>query len=141
MSRQPLIEELESSLLKKDIPEFSIGDTLKISIKITEEGESSKDSSKDRVQAFTGTVIARKGRGVSESISLYRVAYGSAMERVFKLHSPRIVKIEKMRSGDVRRSKLYYLRGVMGKKAKVNEKVHVKAAKLVAEESTEENIG
>ncbi len=141
MSRQPIIEELESSLLKKDIPDFSIGDTLKISIKITEEGEGSKDNSKERIQAFTGTVIARKGTGIGESISLYRVAYGSAMERVFNIHSPRIVKIEKMRSGDVRRSKLYYLRGVMGKKAKVNEKVYVKAAKVLVEESPEENLG
>lgn len=119
MSRQPIIEQLENEFLKKDIPEFSVGDTLKLSIRITEEGESNKE----RIQAFTGTVIARKGTGVSESISLYRVAYGSAMERVFMLHSPRIVKIEKTRSGRVRRSKLYYLRGVMGKKAKVDEKI------------------
>lgn len=126
MSRQPIIEQLENELLKKDIPEFSVGDTLKLSIKIVEEGESNKE----RIQAFTGTVIARKGTGISESISLYRVAYGSAMERVFMLHSPRIVKIEKTRSGKVRRSKLYYLRGVMGKKAKVDEKITTREKKV-----------
>ncbi|MBI5273678.1 MAG: 50S ribosomal protein L19 [Chlamydiales bacterium] len=134
MSRQRVIEQLEKECLKQDIPEFSIGDTLKLSIKITEEGESNKE----RVQAFTGTVIARKGTGISESISLYRVAYGSAMERVFMLHSPRIIKIEKTRSGKVRRSKLYYLRGVMGKKAKVDEKI---TSREKAVEASDESTG
>jgi large subunit ribosomal protein L19 len=72
---------------------------------------------------FTGTVIARKGAGVSETVSLYRVSYGSGMERVFMLHSPRISKMEVLKSGKVRRSKLYYLRGASGKKAKVKERI------------------
>ncbi len=119
MSRHVLIEELERAHLKEDIPPFKVGDTLKIHLRIIE-GE------KERIQVFTGTVIARKGGGVSETVSLYRVAYGAGMERVFPLHSPRIAKIEVARQGQVRRSKLYYLRGTQGKAAKVKEKIMTK---------------
>lgn len=114
MSHQPIIQEIEKESLKSEVPTFSIGDTIRVSIKIVE-------GNKERIQAFTGTVIARKGSGLSETVTVYRVAYGSAMERVFMLHSPRVTNIEVMRKGKVRRSKLYYLRGVMGKKAKVKE--------------------
>lgn len=116
MSHQSVIEELEKEQMSKVIPNFNIGDTLKVSIKIIE-------GNKERIQAFTGTVIARKGSGLSESITLYRVAYGSAMERVFMLHSPRLESIELVRMGKVRKSKLYYIRGKMGKKAKIQEKI------------------
>lgn len=121
MSRTALLEEIESTQLKQDIPNFQVGDTIKVHIRIIE-GE------KERVQIFTGTVIARKGTGVSESFSLYRVAYGAGMERVFPLHSPRIAKIEVVSAGKVRRAKLYYLRGAMGKAAKVKGKIYTKKA-------------
>ena len=126
MSQGALIEEIESSQLKTDIPEFSVGDTVKVHIRIIE-GE------KERIQVFTGTVIARKGSGFSETFSVYRIAYGTNMERVFILHSPRIAKIEVTRKGKVRQAKLYYIRGVSGKKAKVKEKIGTKKKKLVVE--------
>lgn len=116
MSQCALIEEIENSQLKTDIPDFHVGDTVKVHIRIIE-GE------KERIQVFTGTVIARKGSGFSETFSVYRIAYGTNMERVFVLHSPRIAKIEVIRRGKVRQAKLYYIRGVSGKKAKVKEKI------------------
>lgn len=112
MSTNAIIKEIETPFLKKNIPNFSIGDEIKVSFSIVE-GE------KERIQSFTGTVIARKGRSISETVSLYRIAHGSAMERVFLLHSPKINKIEVLKSGKVRRAKLYYLRGNFGKAAKV----------------------
>ncbi|MCH9631108.1 MAG: hypothetical protein S4CHLAM37_11220 [Chlamydiia bacterium] len=128
MSRVRLIEEIEEEQLRKDIPHFRVGDTLKVHVKIIE-------GNKERVQAITGTVIAIKGKGLSETFSLYRIAYGAAMERVFPIHSPRIAKIEVMKHGKVCRSKLYYLRGAFGKKAKVKEQIMTKkkAAPVVAQ--------
>ena len=112
MGKSAIIEKLEDRQLKQEIPSFRVGDTISVHTLIRE-GE------KERVQVFTGTVIARKGHGLSETFSLHRVAYGEGMERVFLLHSPRIAKIEVMKRGRVRRSKLYYLRGKTGKKARV----------------------
>lgn len=114
MSRSPLIEELEKSYVKKNVPAFKIGDTVRVQTRIIE-GE------KERLQAFTGTVIAKKGVGLSETFTLYRTAYGSSMDRVFLLHSPRIASVEVIRPGKVRKAKLYYLRGQSGKAAKVRE--------------------
>jgi len=111
-----MIEDIENEQLKDDVPKFAIGDTVRVSTRIIE-GE------KERIQVFQGTVIARKGGGLSETFSMHRVSYGEGMERVFYLHSPRIVKIEVVKKGDVRRAKLYYLRGTTGKKAKVKEKI------------------
>jgi large subunit ribosomal protein L19 len=116
MSRNPIIEELEAKQLKDDVCDFEIGDTVKVTIRIIE-------GDKERTQMFTGTVIARKGAGINETFSLHRVAYGSGMERVFLLHSPRVANIEVVRKGKVRRSKLYYLRGTSGKKARVKERI------------------
>jgi large subunit ribosomal protein L19 len=116
MSRDRLIEALESNQLRKDIPDFRVGDTVKVQTKIVE-------GNKERIQTITGTVIARKGCGLSETFSLYRIAYGAAMERVFPLHSPRIGKIELVKEGKVCRSKLYHLRGQFGKKAKIKEQL------------------
>ncbi len=109
-------EELEKEQLKEAVPEFCVGDTLRISTRIIE-GE------KERVQVVQGTVIARKGSGLSETFSIHRISYGEGMERVFYLHSPRISNIEVVKRGDVRRAKLYYLRGTSGKAAKVKEKM------------------
>ena len=136
MSREALLEEIEADQLKQDIPHFNVGDTIKVHIRIIE-GE------KERIQVFTGTVIGRKGSGLSETFSMYRIAYGTRMERVFSLHSPRIAKIEVVRLGKVRRAKLYYLRGAAGKAAKVKEKIgvkKVKAAALIHEEATPEPV-
>lgn len=116
MSKLAVIQKLENKQLKKNITPFRIGDTIRVHTRIIE-GE------KERVQVFTGTVIARKGSGASETFSVHRVAYGEGMERVFLLHSPRIAKIEVVKDGDVRRSKLYYLRGTSGKASKVKARI------------------
>lgn len=119
MSKHPLIEKFEQERMKKpaEIPEFGIGDSLRVHTRIVEEG------GKERLQMFTGTVIARKGSGISETVTLHRVAYGEGMERVVYMHSPLIAKIELLKKGKVRRSKLYYLRGTSGKAAKVKGRV------------------
>ncbi|MCX6988541.1 MAG: 50S ribosomal protein L19 [Chlamydiae bacterium] len=114
MKQCQIIQELAAGLLKSNIPDFRVGDTVSVHTRIIE-GE------KERLQVFTGTVIARKGSCLSETFSIYRVSYGSGMEKVFMVHSPRIAKIEVIKMGDVRRGKLYYLRGVSGKAAKVKE--------------------
>lgn len=116
MKQNPLIQSIEAGQLKTSLPDFRVGDTISIHTRIVE-GE------KERVQVFTGTVIARKGAGLSETVSLYRISYGSAMERVFMIHSPRIAKMELVKSGKVRKSKIYYIRGAFGKKAKIQEKI------------------
>jgi len=114
-SAMEAIKAIEREQLRDDLPEFNIGDTVKIWTKIVE-------GDRERSQAFTGTVIARKGRSTSESITLRRVAYGEGVERVIPLHSPRLDKIEVLREGSVRRAKLYYLRDKVGKKARVKAK-------------------
>src|SRR4051812_44214481 len=103
MSKDPIIQKLEKTRMKRkgQIPKFNIGDTVSVQTKIVEEG------GKERLQTFTGIVIARKGSGISETISLHRVAYGEGMERGIYLHSPLVHKIEVVKHGKVRRSKLY----------------------------------
>ena len=109
-----MIQELEAEYMKKEVPSFNIGDTICVNTKIVEGG-------KERIQAFTGTVVAKKGYGIGETFTIYRTAYGSSMDRVFMIHSPRISSIEVVRAGKVRRAKLNYLRGLSGKAAKVKE--------------------
>ncbi|BBI16818.1 50S ribosomal protein L19 [Neochlamydia sp. EPS4] len=116
MRKHALVEMIQNEQLKKDIPNFRIGDTIRVHTRIIE-------GQKERIQVFTGTVIARKGSGLSETFSLHRVAYGEGMERLFPLHSPRIAKIEVIKEGQVRRAKLYYLRGTSGKASKVKGRV------------------
>jgi large subunit ribosomal protein L19 len=116
MSKHPLVQKFEQGQMKSDIPEFRVGDTVSVQTRIVEEG------GKERLQTFTGTVIARSGTGISETVTLHRIAYGEGMERVIYLHSPLIAKIEVMKRGKVRRSKLYYLRGSSGKSAKVKSR-------------------
>lgn len=116
MSKSAVIQKLEQKQLKKDPGQFCVGDTIRIHTRIIE-GE------KERIQVFTGTVIARTGSGLSETFSVHRVAYGEGMERVFPLHSPRIAKIEVVKEGHVRRGKLYHLRGTSGKKSKVKGRI------------------
>lgn len=119
MSKAACIQGLEKIQLKGNIEHFCIGDTVKVHLRIAEGG-------KERTQIFTGTVISRKGTGLSETFSLHRVAYGEGMERVFLLHSPKISKIEVTKHGDVRRAKLYYLRGTSGKASKVKGRFGVR---------------
>ena len=102
--------------VKAEVPEFRVGDTVRVSVNIRE-GE------RERIQAFEGTVIARKGSGVAETFTVRRVAYGVGVERVFPLHSPNVKDIKVVRRGKVRRAKLYYLRDRVGKAAKVKEKI------------------
>jgi len=116
MKQCKVIQEIESKQLKKNVPNFRVGDTVNVHTRIIE-GE------KERLQLFTGTVIARKGCGISETFSLYRFSYGAGIERVFLIHSPRIAKIEVVKTGKVRKSKLYYLRGSSGKRSKVKEHI------------------
>jgi len=107
---------VESKHLKKDIPEFSVGDTVDVLLKIVEEG-------KTRLQTFEGVVIARAGSGLRESFTVRKVSYGEGVEFVFPLHSPSIEKIKVIKKGDVRRAKLYYLKRKVGKATKVEEKI------------------
>jgi len=124
MGKQEDIANIEQEQLKTDIPSFRVGDTLKVKFRIVEE------KGKERIQSFTGTCIARKGSGISETISLHRIAFGEGMERVVFLHSPLVAGIEVMRRGAVRRAKLYYLRGTSGKAAKVKSRANSKKKKI-----------
>ncbi len=124
MGKNELIREIEDARLKKDIPDFRIGDTIKVNVRIIEEG------GKERIQTFKGTVIARKGSGLSETVTLHRIAYGEGMERIFFLHSPLVSSIEIDRRGKVRRGKLYYLRGRTGKAAKIKDNYKVQRQDL-----------
>lgn len=130
MSLNQLVQKFEAAFLAKKRPEFKVGDTVKVHLRIIE-GE------KERIQVFTGLVIARKGKGASETFSVYRNAYGCSMERVFLLNSSRIAKIEVVRSGKTRKSKLYYIRGETGKKAKLKEKVGLLFVENLPEAATE----
>ncbi len=111
-----LIKELEAQQLKQEKPEVNIGDTVRVHVKI-------KEGSRERIQVFEGIVIAKRHGGLEETITVRRVAYGVGVEKVFPIHSPLIEKIETVRSGFVRRAKLYYLRDRVGKAAKVREKL------------------
>ena len=111
-----LIKELEAQQLKQEKHEVNVGDTVRVHVKI-------KEGSRERIQVFEGIVIAKRHGGLEETITVRRVAYGVGVEKVFPIHSPLIEKIETVRSGFVRRAKLYYLRGRVGKGAKVKEKL------------------
>lgn len=122
MSKHATILKLERKFMKSNVDHFNIGDTVKVHTKI-------KEGEKERIQMFTGTVIARQGTGISETFSVHRVAHGVGMERVFPIHSPTIAKVELMKEGRVRRAKLYYLRGTSGKKSKVKGKLFTRSKK------------
>lgn len=102
--------------IKENKPEFNIGDTVKVHVKI-------KEGNRERVQVFEGTVIAKRGGGVSETFTVRRISYGVGVEKVFPVNSPNVEKIDVVRRGKVRRSKLYYLRDRVGKAAKVKEQL------------------
>jgi large subunit ribosomal protein L19 len=100
--------------VKENAPQFEVGDTVRVDVKI-------REGDRERIQAFEGTVIAKKGSGVAETFTVRRVSYGVGVERVFPLHSPNVATVKVVRNGKVRRSKLYYLRDRVGKAAKVKE--------------------
>ena len=108
-------EQVQKLVEKRPVPEFSPGDTLRVNVKVVE-------GTRERVQAYEGVCIARKNAGVNSSFTVRKISYGEGVERVFPLYSPRIDSIELVRKGDVRRAKLYYLRELRGKKAKIKEK-------------------
>ena len=110
------IKELTAGMLKEDKPEIKIGSTVKVHVRI-------KEGEKERIQIFEGTVIAKNNSGIAETFTVRRLSYGVGVERVFPVHSPSVAKVETVRLGKVRRSKLYYLRDRVGKAAKVKEKV------------------
>ena len=111
-----LIEELNKEALAAEKPQVRIGDTVRVHGKV-------KEGSRERIQVFEGTVIAKKHGGIEETITVRRISYGVGVEKVFPIHSPSIDHIEVVRSGKVRRAKLYYLRGRVGKGAKIKEKL------------------
>ena len=111
-----IIEEIEKQQLRVDIPEFSPGDTVAVQVRI-------KEGSRERLQIFEGIVIAKKNRGLNSSFTVRKISNGEGVERVFQTHSKLITEINVKRKGDVRRSKLYYLRERSGKSARIKEKV------------------
>ena len=110
-----LIDAIDSQSLRDDIPAFRPGDSVKVHVKVVE-------GNRSRIQVFAGVVISRTGDGIRQSFTVRKVSFGVGVERTFPLHSPIIDKIEVERHGDVRRAKLYYLRGLRGKAAKIKEK-------------------
>ncbi|MCH9650373.1 MAG: 50S ribosomal protein L19 [Deltaproteobacteria bacterium] len=108
------LQQIEEPYLKSEVPRFRAGDTVKVHVKVREGG-------KERIQIFQGVVIARRGGGTREAFTVRKISGGIGVERVFPLHSPSVDKIEVMRRGKVRRSKLYYLRGLRGKAARIEE--------------------
>ena len=111
-----IIRSIEQAQLRTDLPSFNVGDTLRVFVKVVE-------GSRERLQAFEGTVIAKRNGSSRETFTVRRVSYGIGVERTFPLHSPRVDHIEVIRRGKVRRAKLYYLRDRVGKKAKVKERL------------------
>ncbi|HHM04684.1 MAG TPA: 50S ribosomal protein L19 [Gammaproteobacteria bacterium] len=111
-----IISELEAEQIKSDVPGFAPGDTVEVQVKV-------KEGNRERLQAFEGVVIARRNRGLNSSFTVRKMSHGEGVERVFQTHSPLVDKITVKRRGDVRRAKLYYLRGRTGKAARIKEKL------------------
>ena len=128
-----IIEQIEQEEIirqtdKREVPTFGPGDTLRVSVRVFE-------GTRERIQVFEGVCIARKNSGVNSAFTVRKISYGEGVERVFPLYSPRIEKIEVVRRGAVRRAKLYYLRGLRGKKARIAEKVERRVGSKVVEET------
>ncbi len=111
---QKLIEEITKEQLRADLPAFRPGDTVRVHVKVIE-------GTRERVQVYEGVVIKRRGGGISETFTVRKVSYGVGVERTFPVHTPKIAKLEVIRRGKVRRAKLYYLRNLRGKKARIKE--------------------
>jgi large subunit ribosomal protein L19 len=111
-----IIQELEAEQMERDVPEFGPGDTVVVSVKVTE-------GNRERLQAFEGVVIAKRNRGLNSSFTVRKMSHGEGVERVFQTYSPLVASVSVKRRGDVRRAKLYYLRGRTGKAARIREKI------------------
>ena len=136
------IEEIEAAQMKQDLPKFSPGDTVVVQVKVTE-------GSRQRLQAFEGVVIAKRNRGLHSAFTVRKMSHGEGVERVFQTHSPVVDSIKVKRRGDVRQAKLYYLRGLTGKAARIKEKLEtrkekelkaMKAEKVVKAPKAEEKV-
>lgn len=112
-----IISELEAEQIKSDLPEFSAGDSIVVQVRV-------KEGDRERLQAFEGVVIAKRNRGLNSAFTVRKISHGEGVERVFQTHSPLIASVEVKRRGDVRRAKLYYLRGRTGKAARIKEKLN-----------------
>ena len=110
-----MLKSIEAEQLRNDIPDFRPGDTVRVHVKVVE-------GNRERIQAFVGTVIKRRGSGLNETFTVRRISYGVGVERCFLVHTPRVQKIEVVRKGLVRRAKLYYLRKLSGKAARIKER-------------------
>ncbi len=110
----PLVHEIASEQLRSDLPKFRPGDTVRVHVKV-------KEGSRERIQVFEGVAIKRRGTGISETFTVRKVSYGVGVERAFPFHTPKIDKLEVVRRGKVRRAKLYYLRNLRGKAARIKE--------------------
>ena len=111
-----IIQELEAEQMKRDVPAFGPGDTVRVQVKVVE-------GNRERLQAFEGVVIGKRNRGLNSSFTVRKLSHGEGVERVFQTHSPSVAQVEVLRHGDVRRAKLYYLRGRTGKAARIKEKI------------------
>lgn len=116
MRRNKIIEALENEQIKADIPEFSPGDTIVVQVKV-------REGSRERLQAFEGVVIGKRNRGLNSAFTVRKISHGVGVERTFQAHSPLIASVEVKRRGDVRQAKLYYLRELSGRAARIKEKV------------------
>jgi len=114
-----IIEQLDAEQMTREIPEFSPGDTIVVQVKV-------KEGDRERLQAFEGVVIAKKNRGINSSFTVRKISSGEGVERVFQTYSPMVAEIKVKRSGDVRRAKLYYMRDLRGKAARIKEKIKAK---------------
>ncbi len=126
-----LIEQIEDAQLKADIPEFSAGDTVVVQVRVRESG-------RERLQAFEGVVIAKKNRGIGSAFTVRKISHGEGVERVFQTHSAMIDSIKVKRRGKVRQAKLYYLRELAGKKARIKEKLQLKKPPTTGKNQTKD---
>ena len=126
-----IIEQLEAEQLVKDVPDFAPGDTVIVQVKVTE-------GQRERLQAFEGVVIAKRNRGLNSSFTVRKISSGEGVERTFQTHSPLIAGIQVKRRGEVRRAKLYYLRGRTGKSARIRERIRARGATGSEQASTPE---
>jgi len=111
-----IIQQIEKEQMSKEIPDFSTGDTVSVQVKV-------KEGNRERLQAYEGLVIAKKNRGLNSSFTVRKISHGEGVERVFQTYSPLVSEIKVKRRGDVRQAKLYYLRGLTGKAARIKEKI------------------
>ena len=119
MKMSNIIEQLDAEQMTRKVPEFGPGDTVVVQVKV-------KEGQRERLQAFEGVVIAVKNRGLNSAFTVRKISYGEGVERVFQTHSPSVAEIQVKRRGDVRRAKLYYMRDLRGKAARIKEKIKVK---------------